>query len=273
MLVAVVIVAGCGGQHPAPSIPVGATPDAESALVAHLYAAALRFYGNAAHVQTDQDPFGGLDSGEILVAPGFTGRLLQRWDPDSPARSDAQVYRTLVSALPEGVAAGDYTQTAEDKPALAVTAQTVDDWGVRDVTEVVRRCRDVSVGVVTGAPGPSSIGTCVLEEPREFADEPAMFAALKSAQIDAAWTSTAAPDVPPQAVVLSDKTDLIRAENLVPLYRRNQLTESQVLAVNEIAGVLDTGSLAEMLRQVAGGADPGAVAGRWLDANPLGPGN
>ena len=26
----------------------------------------------------------------------------------------------MVSALPEGVAAGDYTQSAEDKPALAV---------------------------------------------------------------------------------------------------------------------------------------------------------
>jgi glycine betaine/choline ABC-type transport system substrate-binding protein len=35
-------VAGCGGQAGPPSIPVGAAPDAESALVAHLYAAALR---------------------------------------------------------------------------------------------------------------------------------------------------------------------------------------------------------------------------------------
>jgi hypothetical protein len=71
-------------------------------------------------------------------------------------------------------------------------------------------------------------------------------------------------------VVLSDKTALIRAENLVPLYRRNELNEQQVLAVNEVAGVLDTGALADMRRQVAEGKDPGLVAGAWLDAHPLG---
>lgn len=241
--------------------------------MAHLYAAALRFYGNPAHVRAEQDPFGQLDSGEIRVAPGFTGRLLQRFEPDAPARSDAQVYRTLVSALPEGVAAGDYTTSAQDKPALAVTEKTAEDWGTHNVTEIVRRCADVSVGAVTGAPRPLSIGTCDLPEAREFTSDAALFAALRSAQIDAAWTSTAAPDVPSGAVVLSDKTALIRAENLVPLYRRNELTESQVLALNEIAGVLDTGSLADMRRQVAEGADPGAVAGQWLDAHPLGVGN
>ncbi len=40
-----------------------------------------------------------------------------------------QVYRRLVSALPEGVAAGDYTTSAEDKPAVAVTEKTADGLG------------------------------------------------------------------------------------------------------------------------------------------------
>jgi len=269
----VLVGAGCGGQDPAPSIPVGATSDPESELVAHIYAAALRFYGNPAHVRADQDPLGQLDSGEIRVAPGFTGRLLQRFDPDAPARSDVQVYRTLVSALPEGVAAGDYTTSAEDKPAVAVTEKTAGDWGGRDVTAMVRRCGEVSIGAVTGTPGPPSVGTCKLPRAREFPDDATLFAALRSGQVDVAWTTTAAPDVPSEVLVLSDKTSLIRAENLVPLYRRNELTESQVLALNEIAGVLDTGSLADMRRQVAEGTDPGMVAGQWLDAHPLGVGN
>ena len=87
---------------------------------------------------------------------------------------------------------------------------------------------------------------------------------------DAAWTSTAAPNLPDDAVVLSDRTSLIRAENVVPLYRRNELSEQQVLALNQIAGELDTGALADMRRQVAEGKEPGAVAGAWLDAHPLG---
>ena len=267
------VAAGCGGPEPAPSIPVGATPDPESVLVAHLYAAALRFYGNPAHVQTDQDPLGRLDSGEIRVAPGFTGRLLQRFEPDAPARADVQVYRRLVSSLPEGVAAGDYTTSAEDKPAVAVTEKTAEDWSGRDLSALVRRCQEVSIGAVKGAQRPTSIGACTLPKAREFPDDETLFASLRAGEIDAAWTTTAAADVPSEAVVLADKTSLIRAENLVPLYRRNELTESQVLALNEIAGVLDTGSLADMRRQVAEGTDPGLVAGQWLDAHPLGVGN
>ena len=71
-------------------------------------------------------------------------------------------------------------------------------------------------------------------------------------------------------MVLADRTSLIRAENVVPLYRRNELTEPQVLAINELAGVLDTAALAQMRGQVSDGADPGAVASAWLAAHPLG---
>ena len=142
-----------------------------------------------------------------------------------------------------------------------------------DVSALARRCGDVTAGAVESVPRPSSLGTCALPEPREFADDVSMFAALRTGEIDVAWTTTAAPDVPSEVVVLSDRTSLIRAENLVPLYRRNELTESQVLALNEIAGVLDTGSLADMRRKVAEGTDPGLVAGQWLDEHPLGVGN
>lgn len=233
----------------------------------------MRFYGNPAHVVATDDPLGGLDAGDVRVAPGFTGELLMRLAPESAARADVQVYRTLLSALPEGIAAGDYTTSAEDKPAVAVPERTVEAWGGSDVSAVARRCGDIAIGAVASAPRPASLATCELPEPREFPDDDAMFEALRVGRIDAAWTTTAAPDVPPEAVVLSDKTSLIRAENLVPLYRRNELTESQVLALNEIAGVLDTGSLSDMRRQVAEGTDPGLVAGRWLEEHPLGVGN
>lgn len=183
-----------------------------------------------------------------------------------------QVYRTLLSVLPEGVAAGDYTTSAEDKPALAVTARTAQEQG-RDVSVLARRCEDVSVGAVQSARRPASIGTCRVPAPRLFPDNDTMYAALRAGQIDAGWTTTAAPDVPSEVVVLADRTSMIRAENLVPLYRRNELTESQVLALNEVAGVLDTGSLADMRREVAEGTDPGLVAGQWLDEHPLGVGN
>ena len=264
------VIAGCGNDAGAPSVAVGSTSDAESRLVAHLYAAALRFYGSPAHVQSVSEPVAELDSATLRVVPGFTGRLLARFEPDARARSDAQVYRAMVSALPEGVAAGDYTTSAEDKPALAVTERTSDAWGGRDVTAAVASCAMVMAGALPGATPPSKVGSCAIPKPREFPDEPTLFAALRAGEINAAWTSTATPNIPSELVVLSDKTALIRAENLVALYRRNELNEQQVLALNEVAGVLDTGSLADMRRQVDEGREPGLVAAAWLDAHPLG---
>jgi osmoprotectant transport system substrate-binding protein len=264
------VIAGCGASPAPPPVSVAALPDAESALVAHLYAAALRFYGNAATVTAMPDPLTALDSADARVAPGFTGRVLQRFEPEATARADAQVYRDMVSSLPEGLGAGDYTTAAEDKPAVAVTEATAKAWDGRDTSALVKNCGKLAVGSVAGRHAPDAVGTCKLPTAHEYPDDATLFAALRAGAVNAAWTTTAAPDTPSELVVLADRTSLIRAENLVPLYRRNELSESQVLALNEIAGVLDTGSLADMRRQVAEGADPGAVADAWLSAHPLG---
>ncbi|MEZ0341844.1 glycine betaine ABC transporter substrate-binding protein [Mycobacterium sp. pV006] len=267
----VAALAGCGGHSPPPPIAVAATEDAQAQLIASLYVAALRYYGNPAHVVAAADPLRQLDAGEATVVPGFTGQLLMRFDPTAAARSDTLVYRKLLSVLPEGIAAGDYTVSADDKPTLAVTEQTEQAWGARDVTAFLRRCDETTVGAVEGGRTPERVGSCRVSVQR-FPDTDAMFAALQSSQVQAAWTTSAAPDVPSEAVILTDEQSLIRAENIVPLYRRNELSESQVLALNEIAGVLDTGSLADMRRQVAEGTEPGLVADEWLQSHPLGVG-
>ncbi len=263
--------AGCGvNDDTTPSLTVGSTEDPESALIAHIYAEALRFYGSPAHVKTSPDPLSELDSGDARVVPGFTGRVLHRFFPDSTARSATQVYREMVSALPEGIAAGDYTTSAEDKPALAVTEATADAWGGRDLTAATRHCDKLKVGGVEDELRPAVIGTCKLPKPREYPDRATLFAAVRAGQVNAAWTSTAAPNIPTELLMLSDRTSLIRAENLVPLYRRNELNESQVLALNEVAGVLDTAALADMRAQVEDGTEPGLVAGAFLAEHPLG---
>lgn len=263
------LLAGCGGNSTPASIGVGASLQPESVLLAQLYAAALRYHGSAAHVESGKDPLGALDDADVEVVPGLTGQLLRRFEPGAVARGDEQVYRTMISALPEGITAGDYAQSAADKPALAVAEATAKSWGGRDVTTLVARC-PTSVGALVGAGSPAVVGTCRLPTVREYPDAAGLFAALRSGQVQAVWTSTAAPNTPSDVVVLADRTSLIRAENVVPLYRRNELTERQVLALNEIAGELDTGALADMRRQVANGADPGAVVSAWLADHPLG---
>lgn len=268
-LIALLFVAACGGTTTTQSIAVGARDDAESTLLAHLYASALQTYGTAAHVEVVPDPLIGLDSGDIVVAPGFTGRLLNTFAPGAKARAAVQVYRDMVSALPEGVAAGDYAESAEDKPALAVTEATADAWGGRDVTAAVRNCDKLKIGQVVGAPRPAAIGTC-LADVRGYPDTATLFEALRTGQVNAVWTSTADPDIPVDAVVLADRTSLVRAENVVPLYRRNELSEMQLLALNEVAGVLDTAAMVQMRRRLAAGDDPAHIADGFLAEHPLG---
>ena len=270
ILVVAVAVVGCGSPAPPPTLRVGATTDTQTTLLANIYAAGLRYYGTAADVETVDDPMAALDSGSVSIAPGTTGRFLERFAPGSTARSASQVYRAMVGALPEGVAAGDYAVAAEDKAALAVTEATATAWGSRDLAALAGRCQALIVGAVPGRGHPASVGGCTLPVVREFGDSAALFDALGAGMITAAWTTTAATDVPDGIVVLvGRKPTLVPAQNVVALYRRNELGQLQVRAINEIAGVLDTTALVEMLRQVGGGADPTVVADAWLAANPL----
>jgi glycine betaine/proline transport system substrate-binding protein len=271
VMAAVLMLVGCGARHAEPELLVGAAPEPESVLLAQVYAGALRFHGTAARVESAPDPLSGLDTGALTVVPGFTGRLLQRFQPGATPISDLQVYRAMVAALPEGVAAGDYATEVQNKPVVAVTAATATAWGGRELTALVRHCGQLAAGTVAAVGPPAAVGGCTLPAAREFPDDAALFDALRAGRINAAWTTTADPNVPADVVVLADRhPPLVQAENVVPLYRRNQLTELQFLAVNQVAGELDTAALADMRRQVADGADPHQVADNWLAAHPLG---
>ena len=274
---AVVLWAGCAtpAKDGRPEVVVGSRPGPESMLLAGIYVAALRSYGFAARPETAGDPMAKLDSGEFTVVPAFTGRTLRHLQPDASALSDAQVYRAMIAALPEGILAGDYTTAAEDKPVLLVTQATAKAWGGQDLSAdlsaLPQHCDGLVIGAVAGFRAPSAVGSCRLPAPREFPYAATVFAAVRAGQVTAGWTSTADPGIPTDLVSLADgKPALIQAENVVPLYRRNALSDRQLLAINEVAGVLDTAALAEMRRQVAGGADPQAVAGEWLAEHPLG---
>jgi hypothetical protein len=278
-LLAAPFCAGCGvrasDHRVAPELVVGSRDDALSKLLAGVYLAALRSYGFGARTQTAADPMAQLDSGAFTVVPAFTGQVLQTLQPGASVLSDSGVYRAMIAALPEGVLAGDYATAAADKPVLLVSQSTAKAWAGNDVSAdlsaLPKHCDGLIVGTVPGRQAPGSIGTCRLPLPREFPDDTTMFAAVRAGQLTAGWTTTADPAIPGDLVPLADgKPALIQAENVVPLYRRNALSDRQLLAINEVAGVLDTAALADMRRQAAGGADPQAVAGGWLAEHPLG---
>ncbi|MGK2882901.1 MAG: glycine betaine ABC transporter substrate-binding protein [Mycobacterium sp.] len=268
-LLATALLTACGGA-PAPdtSIAVGARPDPESQVLAYLYAGALRSSGTQTRVEVLDDPVDGLDSASVTVVPGFTGRFLTTFQPGAAELADEDVYQAMLAALPEGVAAGDYGP-AQDKPALAVTERTAERWGDADLAVLARHCVDLTLGS-SGADDPAKVGACRLPTARVFDDTAVLFNAVRAGQVELAWTSTADPSRPDDIVVLTDDTPLLRAENVVPLYRRNVLTEPQLLAVNRIAGELDTAGLTDLRRAVASGVAPSEAADAWLAEHPVG---
>ena len=125
------LIAGCGGQTGAPSIAVGAGDDPESTLLAQLYAATLRYYGNAARRAAPAGRrsrhwrrHGGAGIHRATVEP-----LRSRCDG---ARRRAGVPVDDLSAA-RGIAAGDYTQSPGQTHTGGHQA-TARKWGGQDVT-------------------------------------------------------------------------------------------------------------------------------------------
>lgn len=271
VLAAAVALGACGVHHDARELVVGSRSDTESVLLAELYAAALRSYGAPAYVRDVADPIAGLDSGEVDVTAGFTGNLLRTFQPGAAAIAEQSVYRAMVAALPEGVGAGDYTPDAQDKPAAVVTSGTSAAWHSDELVGLVQRCGRLRMGSVDGVVPPTELGGCTLPTLLRFPSDTALFDALRAGRIDVAWTTTADPGVPDDLVTLADRRPaLVPAENVVPLYRRNELSQQEVRALNEVAGEFDTAALTDMRRQLAHGADPRQLAEAWLASHPLG---
>jgi hypothetical protein len=134
-----------------------------------------------------------------------------------------------------------------------------------------QHCGGLVLGERGGSAEPAAISSCRLPDARQFPDETAMFDALREGHVTLAWTTTADPDVPAGVVLLADgKPALVQAQNVVPLYRRNELNTRELLAINEVAGVLDTAALVDMRRQLAKGAGVRTVTDAWLAEHPLG---
>ncbi|WP_064408129.1 glycine betaine ABC transporter substrate-binding protein [Mycobacteroides chelonae] len=272
LLAAVSVLAACSDNRgPAPYLTVVTTNDPQYRVLAHIYAAVVKATGIDTKVRESADPVAELDTGIASVAPGFTGRLLRQFAPQQRASGDEEVtYKAMIAALPAGVAAADYG-TAEDRPALAV-ATSPSASSKPTLKALVRHCDQLarSGQVGQGAVPVPRVGPCETGTPRQFASAGELFAALKRADIAVAWTSTASPSLPVDGVtLLDDESEWLPANSVVPLYRRNELTEPQVLSLNKVAGELTTGDLAAMTREVAGGADPQRVVDTWLNDHQI----
>ncbi|MDV7355852.1 ABC transporter substrate-binding protein [Rhodococcus oxybenzonivorans] len=267
---------GSAGQTSG-EVVVGSGDTAESRVLAEIYAGALRSTGAPASTEPglgDRTAYlRRLDAGEVTLVPEFTGRLLRYYDPESTEKEQDEVFEALSQALPQGLSISDYA-AAEDRSALAVSADTSTRMAVTTLDELIPACsRSVAVLIPDFEAGSlADLTGCTFAQTRAVPDGAAAVAELSvPAQTDGAvvaGVTTATPEVASSDLVLLDDDEpIFTAQNVVPLYRVGALGEPQIKALNVVAGELTTADLADMIGQVRGGADSADVARVWLDAH------
>lgn len=236
-------------------------------MLAHIYASVVKATGIDTKVRKSEDPVTELDTGTASIAPGLTGAVLHRFSPQQTVSGDAETtYKAMIASLPAGVAAADYG-VAEDRPAIVAPSGAVSGWPKADLVTLARHCDWLArAGSAGQVPPVRKLGGCETGQPRQFGGAGQLLTALRGGEVAVGWITTADPAIPADGVrVLADGKDWLPANSVVPLYRRNELTEPQVLSLNKVAGELTTDDLAAMTRAVATGKEPQQVVDRWLD--------
>lgn len=282
-----VAVAGCGttedvlrpaaGRAP---IVVAAQVDSEAdALVAELYAGALRRAGREVRVDTGHTGHAAPESaGGPDIITGSVSSMLTALAPGTATEGSEDTRRALAAALPPGVLLAD-PAPASVSPVVVVTTSTFRDGGLRGLSTLGPRCADMSAatayrgGAVAahrqalGEAADCSFRTGLGETgiaPAELA------ARLGDGRIDAAILPGLAPEAyAPGLAVVADDAGVFPDGAVVAAYRREGMGRAEGDELGVISGELTTADLAHMLAEIHGGRPRADVVAEWLHEHSL----
>jgi osmoprotectant transport system substrate-binding protein len=270
--------AGGGGG----SITIGSANFAESALLATIYGEALKAKG----VSVKEKPKIGsrevyipaIKDGSIDLIPEYSGNLLAYVDPTSKAASSADIYAALPAPL-KAVGLEVLAQSeAQDKDAIAVTAETADKYKLKSIGDLASHAADLTLGAgpefKTRPDGVAGLKSAYGVEFGTFktldSGGPLTVASLKNGQVDAADLFTTDPSVGVNKfILLADPKNLYTAQNVLPLINSKKVTPTITSTLNAVSAKLDTETLTGLDKLVYAGGDPTKVAQTWLKAQGL----
>ncbi len=270
-----------GGGGP---ITVGSTNFAEQLILAEMFAAVLEQGGYDVDTRLNlgnrEIVFPALEEGEIDVLPEYIGALsnfLSESGEEAGQGTEA-VYAKLEEALPEGIIALE-TSEAQDKDALAVTAEFAEENGVETISDLAGLDMDLRLGGppetetrFVGVPGLEEVyGLTFSDFTALDAGGPLTIRALQDGQIDVGRVFTTQGEIESEdLVVLEDDMELVPAENLVPVVREEAVDERARELLNGVMAELTDQDLVDLNAQVAlEDAEPEAVARDFLTENGL----
>ncbi|GAA4712904.1 ABC transporter substrate-binding protein [Pedococcus ginsenosidimutans] len=269
--------AGAGG------ITVGSADFPESALLAEIYAGALKAKGvkvsTKLNIGAREVYIPALQDGSIDLIPEYTGVLAQYFDKNAKATDADGVYTELKAAVPGTLMVLDKS-AAEDKDALVMKKSKADELGVKSIADLQGKSKDLVVGGppewktrMTGLPGFKKIYGLEFKQFRPLdAGGPLTLQALKSGQIDAGDLFTTDPSIAENGLVaLEDPKNMYAAQNVVPLITKSKSNPTIQGALNAVSAKLDTATLSALLKEVVSDKkDADVVAKEFLSKNNLG---
>jgi osmoprotectant transport system substrate-binding protein len=265
-------------------VTIGSTNFSEQLILAQMYAAVLEKAGVDVTVRPNlgnrEVVFPALEKGEIDLLPEYNGSVLSFLDPDA-TQTTADEVNTALTPLLDGKGLVALEQSpAEDKDGLAVTKETADQYGLAKVSDLKGKASQLVIGGPpeletrpAGIPGLKKVYG--IEDFKEFkaldAGGPLTTSALSKGDIDVGRVFTTQGIIADEGwVLLEEDKPLQPAQNVVPIGRKDAMTDQVTQTLNALSAKITTEELTKLNKLVdVDKQDPEKVANDWLTQQGL----
>jgi osmoprotectant transport system substrate-binding protein len=268
------LLAACGGGDDAleggtqpneqSSVTVGSTNFSEQLILAQMYAAVLEKAGVDVTVRPNlgarEVVFPALEKGDIDLLPEYNGSVLSFLNPDA-TQTTADEVNTALTPLLDGKGLVALEQSpAEDKDGLAVTQETADKYGLAKVSDLKGKASQLVIGGPpeletrpAGIPGLKKVYG--IEDFKEFkaldAGGPLTVSALKKGDIDVGRVFTTQGVIDEEGwVLLEEDKPLQPAQNVVPIGRKDAMSDQVTQALDALSAKITTEELTKLNKLV-----------------------
>jgi osmoprotectant transport system substrate-binding protein len=270
------------------SITVGSANFPENQLLAEIYGQALEAKGftvqRRLNIGSREVYFAALVNGEIDLLPEYTNSLLsytlRQTDPDARPTAtniDEQVAE-LMASLPDELTVLA-ASTAEDKDVIVCRSEIAEQYELATLGDLAAVAGEITLGAPPEFETRAPFGLVGFQEIygaefKEFVplNIGGVADSLKGGAIDCGnLFSTMSVITTEGFVALDDEQTIVPNEAVIPVIRRDAVSEALVATLNAVSAALNTDNLKEMMVRVeVDAADPAVVAADFLAAQGLG---
>lgn len=273
-----------GGLPTAPgSVTIGSADFDESILLADIYGDAMAAKGVKVtkHLNIGERPvyMKALSDGDITAFPEYSGSILPfLLGKTTTAKTPDDVY----AQLQQVAAANKFVVTnyapAQDSDTITVTQATASKYHLKSIGDL----KSVASKLTLGAPAnfksrPDGVPALKADYGVVFgrfvptdAGGPVTVNALKNGSVDAADVFSTDPSIVSNHFVsLADPKSMFAAQNIVPIFAKNTLTQPMKQACDAVSAKLDTKTLLALRAKLGPNVDPDTVAKDWLKQEGL----